>query len=145
MALDVIPGVTSGTFLLLRGILKSQTSTLYDFGLLVVGNARLYIAGELVVDNWNKITKSGHFFGMGTAEERGCMFVEAGKEYVVEMHFKSAGADAGFAAGSGAFRLGGCPRIPETEELERAVTLAAEADIAIVIVGLNHELESEGV
>lgn len=41
-------------------------------------------------------------------------------------------------------RLGGAPVVDPDEDMARAVKLAEEADVAIVVVGLNSDWESEG-
>jgi hypothetical protein len=48
-------------------------------------------------------------------------------------------------AGSGSgFRLGGREVYDEDEGIEKAVAIASEADVAIVVVGLNSDWETEG-
>jgi len=42
------------------------------------------------------------------------------------------------------FQLNLARQTPDAEELERAVALAAEADVAVVVVGTTEEVESEG-
>lgn len=46
-------------------------------------------------------------------------------------------------AGAG-LRLGGAPVIDPDQEIAQAVKLASEADVAIVVVGLNSDWETEG-
>ena len=41
-------------------------------------------------------------------------------------------------------RLGGCPKVDKEQALSSAVALAAESDVAIVVVGLNSDWEAEG-
>ena len=41
-------------------------------------------------------------------------------------------------------RIGGAPVIQPDEEMEYAAKLASEADVAILVVGLNSDWESEG-
>lgn len=39
------------------------TSGIFEFGVLTTGRARLYIDGQLLVDNWIEQERSSHFFG----------------------------------------------------------------------------------
>jgi beta-glucosidase len=41
-------------------------------------------------------------------------------------------------------RLGGCPKVDRQKGLEEAAELAANSDVAIVVVGLNSDWEAEG-
>ena len=72
----------------------------------------------------------------------------AGREVPVELTYRhgrrrrraSGGAEVDHADGAAQRR----PVIDEQAEFDRAVTLAADSDVAVVVVGTNEEVESEG-
>jgi beta-glucosidase len=116
----------------------SETGS-YTFGLTAAGRSRLYVDGSLAVDNWNPSERGDSFFGAGSAERTGQVELVAGSpcEIVVEYARVSAqGPISGLRAG--------CLLPAPPDQLERAVACAADADAAVVVVGLNREWESEG-
>jgi len=71
----------------------------------------------------------------------------AGEEVdlVLRHEVEHAGSDAAFEVGATAFQLNvEPPHGTEAEELARAVALARDADVAVVVVGTTEEVESEG-
>ena len=73
--------------------------------------------------------------------------LEAGQDVPVQLTYRPTG---GAAALGGAevtmltVQLNVAPVIDEQAEFDRAVSLAAESDVAVVVVGTNEEVESEG-
>ena len=66
-------------------------------------------------------------------------------ELVLRHELGARASDSSFAIASIAFRLNvDPPHASDEEELERAISLAAEADVAVVVVGTTEEVESEG-
>ncbi len=122
----------------LRGHFHPAEDGAHLFGLTCAGRARLFVDGELVVDNWSEQTRGDSFFGTGTHEEMGRTELRAGRpaELVLEYSCEGAVAMAGV-------KLGHHGPIPD-DLLERAVGAAADADAAVVVVGLNAEWETEG-
>ncbi|KAK9342520.1 glycoside hydrolase superfamily [Lipomyces starkeyi] len=84
---------------------------------------RLFLDGELIVDNKTKQRQGTSFFGIGTPEERGSKYLEAGRPYriLVVVSF-----------GPGGLRLGACRRIDPDQAIQDAVDLAAKADQVVV-------------
>lgn len=133
----------------LEGTVVPEESTEYEFSLSVAGTGKLYVDGELVIDNETKQVGGDSFFGSGTREELGRISLQKGKKYQVRIDFGtlpttklvSSGATA---FGAGGFRVG-CERVVDYEtERERAVKLAREVDQVVLCVGLNADWESEG-
>jgi beta-glucosidase len=72
--------------------------------------------------------------------------LEAGQEASLVLHYQPQDA-GGFGESELAmvmFQLNAARRLDEEEAFERAVALAGEADVAVVIVGTTEEVESEG-
>lgn len=110
----------------------------WEFGIESVGDVRLLIDGVVVIDN-SATPKGGSFFGMGKAELKGVVEMQAGREYalVVEMKQRSYGQ-----AMSG-LNIGAIAPVRGDLMLE-ALDAAASADLSILVVGTNADWESEG-
>ncbi|MDY7101331.1 MAG: glycoside hydrolase family 3 C-terminal domain-containing protein [Actinomycetota bacterium] len=109
----------------------------HTVGLASVGPSRLFVDGELVCDNWSAPVPGPTFFSNGTTEVRGTVDLEAGeaRHLVVEQQVERASLMG--------LRVGLAPPGP-TDLLDRAVGAAHEADLAIVVVGLDPDWETEG-
>ncbi|KAG4429804.1 hypothetical protein IFR05_014715 [Cadophora sp. M221] len=123
--------------------------TIWGFGLQVHGTCTLEVDDNLVVDNATTQVAGNSFFGAGTREERGTILLKGGQKHKLFIRFGSAETSKLTRNGvtafrKGGFRLGGCPRLYEEAELERAVQVAKSADQVIVFAGLNDDWESEG-
>jgi len=121
-----------------RGELAPSESGSYQISLVSAGRSRLYVDGALLVDNWSAQTPGEAFFGLGSAEVRGELALEAGRRYELVVEFANVDRP-----NLGGLKVGAL-RAPPADLLERAVSRAAACDAAIVIVGLNDEWESEG-
>lgn len=126
----------------LESIFTPEVSGEYEFGCSVRGTAKLYIDGELIVDNATKQRQGSTFLGAGTLEERGSKFLEAGKTYQVVLRFgssltqkvKKKGATA---MRGGGVRVGGCLKVDPVAELNKAVGLAKGVDQVVICAGLS--------
>ncbi|CEP22987.1 BGL1 [Cyberlindnera jadinii] len=122
----------------------------YEFGLVVVGTALLYVDDQLVVDNKTKQTHGQSFFNSGTIEETGKIHLEKGKEYKIRIEFGSTKTytlkdrDGVDFSSNGAISFGCARVIDAQEEILKAAELARSVDKAIVVIGTNGEWESEG-
>ena len=136
------PGVEldEGNFSLrLTGKFIASDTGDYTFGLLVNGLGSIYINDEIIVDKSRKGADADDFFVR--KESIGEYSMEAGKTYDVRVEFI---AQPGFdSLMPRYFRLGCTPPLP-TDAIDRAAQAAAQADAALVFVGLNDEYESEG-
>ncbi|KAH8699705.1 glycoside hydrolase superfamily [Ilyonectria robusta] len=127
------------------------TTGVHRFSLTSVGRARLYVEGELVVDNsdWTKIGES--FWGFGSVELIGEANLTAGQGYAVVVECwsdpKSPAAliedvNPVFTAHP-SVRIGYQEQLSETT-ISDAVSLANQSDVTVAVFGLNDEWESEG-
>ncbi|MCY3659376.1 MAG: glycoside hydrolase family 3 C-terminal domain-containing protein [Caldilineaceae bacterium] len=110
----------------------------YEFGLYTLGLGRLYVGGDPVVNLWEEYEQGDTFFGMGSPEKRAQCHFETGSSTKVVLEFMCMPGTP--VAG---LRLGVAPPLPGNA-IELAANDAAEADAAIVVVGLNQDWEGEG-
>ena len=121
------------------GTVIPEESGRLQLALAQAGHARLIIDGAVVLDGFANPAPPGgsEFFGQASQDLLADVTFERGvaTEFVVEF--------ASVNAHLGGFRLGF--RTPDTDALlERATTVAAGADVAIVFVGTTQDTESEG-
>ncbi|KEF51562.1 beta-glucosidase [Exophiala aquamarina CBS 119918] len=121
----------------------------YEFSLSVSGTAKLYVAGQCVVDNATNQTAGDSFFGSGTVEETGTIALQKGEKYPIHISFgtlptRTYTVEGANPFGAGGLRAGGFRKIEIETELERAATLAKSVDQVLLCVGLNGDWESEG-
>ncbi len=114
------------------------TSGLYEFGLITAGVGRLQIGDDTVINNWEEYEPGETFFGMGSAEKRYRCHFTANTTTPITLEFACQPG-----APFGVLRLGVVPPLPN-DAIERAAQTAAQADAAIVVVGLNQDWEGEG-
>ena len=120
------------------GRFTPQESGAYTFGLISIGRSRLSIDGQKVIENWIEQTHGGDFLGKGGKEVQATVTLEAGRAYLLTLELAKSEA-----VPLGAIHLGCLPPEP-ADTIERAVALAAAADVAIVCVGFGGEWQSEG-
>jgi beta-glucosidase len=110
----------------------------YGFQLVQISPARLLLDGEVVIDGTiDPPQPDTAFFGFGARLPVVTRPIEAGRSYelVVEL------ADRRRHMGGAEVRV----RAPFPDDArERAVTAAAEADVAVVVVGTDDDWETEG-
>ena len=114
----------------------------FEMGLGVYGTAKLFVNGELLIDNETTQRKGEMFFNCGTVEEKGILTLKKGETYHMKVEFASAPAcklDQGTNVlfGGGAMRIGGAKVIDADEEVKHAAALAKDADQVIICAGLN--------
>ncbi|KAI0373363.1 glycoside hydrolase family 3 protein [Pilatotrama ljubarskyi] len=148
---DFLPeGLTDTWTIKLRGSLSMDKTAEYELGLTVAGRAKLFVNGKLTIDNWTKQRPGDFFYGQGTVEELGTISLTAGKpvdilvEYTNTKPPEGPEADRSQPALMRGVRLGGCEKIDPNDALAAAEKLAAASDVAIVVVGLSPDWESEG-
>ncbi|KAF7330642.1 Glycoside hydrolase family 3 protein [Mycena sanguinolenta] len=119
----------------LRGqLLPREKDTPFEFGLISAGRARLYVDGELLIDNWTRQRRGDAFFGSGSEEEHGVFNLKAGVRHKVCVEFCNVRGPAD----------GDEDEAVMDSNPGEAVALAKEADAVIAIVGLNGDWETEG-
>ncbi|KAI0034128.1 glycoside hydrolase family 3 protein [Vararia minispora EC-137] len=148
------PTLSSSCFLM-DGIDDTKYTTIftpdedgdYEFDVSIAGKGTLFVDGKPVIDLMNA-PLGGAFFGLGTEDMRGVVRgLKAGQSVAIEMRMSNASfMSAGGAPFStrGGIRLGAVRLVDADEAIAQAVSLAKESDVAIVVIGLTHELESEG-
>ncbi|KAJ7472420.1 beta-glucosidase [Mycena galericulata] len=144
-------GLTKRWTLKLRGqLLPRPKDTPFEFGLISAGRARLYVDGELLIDNWTRQRRGDAFFGSGSEEEHGVFNLKAGVRHNVYVEFcnvrgpADGDEDETVMDSNPGVRLGGAEVVDADELLAEAVALAKDADAVIAVVGLNADWETEG-
>lgn len=141
MWLDAIGhGVDQGNFSVrFSGSLEVRDAGEHLFDLVSAGYSRLFIDDELLLDNWDGWEAGESYFGTGSSPKEGSVNLSAGA-HTLKLEYAP---KTGGAFGLSAWRMGFFRPLAD-DALERAAALAAEADVAIVCVGLNGEWETEG-
>ncbi|PYI31533.1 hypothetical protein BP00DRAFT_395983 [Aspergillus indologenus CBS 114.80] len=146
----VNPKIKSFTFYVdMEGYFTPEEDGVYDFGVTVVGTGKLYVDGEVVVDNTKNQRQGTAFFGNATVEERGSKALKAGQTYRILLEFGSAPtSDLDMRGvvifGPGGFRFGACRQVTQEDLIAHAVDLAASAEQVVIFAGLTSEWETEG-
>jgi beta-glucosidase len=135
----VVPGIESEAFSArFSGEFTPGDSGAHLFGLSSSGPSRLFVDGEQLIDNWTEQTQGDSFVGTGSSEITATAKLAGGETHTLTIEYSKQSAGP-----LGGVRLGHLPPMP-VDTMERAVTLAARSDVALVFVGLNNEWESEG-
>ncbi|KAJ6546416.1 beta-glucosidase, partial [Mycena vulgaris] len=145
------PGLTPNWTIKLTGRLTVEKTVPFELGLTVAGRAKLWVNGELTIDNWTKQTPGDFFYGQGTIEEKTVVDLRAQipVDILVEYTNTSPASEGDDNISSQpalmlGVRLGGCEKIDDIAAIESAVTLAASCDAVLFVAGLTPEWESEG-
>lgn len=134
------PGVSAEDYSLrATATVVPTTTATHEFRLVQCGRARVLVDGEVVLD----ATEGGYprgsaFFGFGTGEIIARVDLTEGQEIEVTAEFSN--RDSMLLSG---MRLGLLSTAQE-DLLGRAVALAADSDVAVVVVGTNDDWETEG-
>jgi beta-glucosidase len=134
------PGVpTSSYHFNATGMITVETTGQYVVSLVEVSPCRLLLDGELVVDGASTIPPRGQsFFGMGSVELTAIVDLVAGQPH--ELVLECDATNKQWAHGAQV----GLQFVEQDDPVRRAVELAAECDIALVVVGTTDDWESEG-
>jgi beta-glucosidase len=126
-----VPKVNQERFsLTLSGSFVAKESGFHGFSLSSIGQARLYMEGEIFIDNWDSYVHS--------AEKTAQRKFTAGEKVSIKVEYRCDGNRWWRS-----LRLGHLPPCPENL-MDEAVTLAKRSDAAVIIAGLNSEWEAEG-
>lgn len=142
--MDVLPAYSFKV----KAKLKPATTGCHTIGFMTVGPGRLFINGELFIDNWDW-TEEGEAMFDGSVDILKTIHLEANTTVDILVESTNEIRPAAKKAFCGrTHQYGGC-RIGYQEEskadlVEEAVEVAKSADVAIVCVGLDAEWESEG-
>ncbi|KAH7343148.1 putative beta-glucosidase precursor [Rhizoctonia solani] len=112
----------------------------HEFGVSADGLVDMYLDGKKIIDNSTKPTPGSAFFGTGTTEVLATVGLEANKPVQIVLQY----ASSLLAREKGGCRFGGGPTFDVDDGIRDAVQAAKAADVAIVVIGLNNDWESEG-
>ena len=119
----------------------ANTSGEYEFSLISSGRARLIVNGTILIDAWT-FKPGKEYFNSACDEVRARLSLEAGASYQILVEYCALRELPGL--GVTVLRLGLSPVLGDAA-IERAVALAANADKALLFVGLNGEWDGEGI
>jgi beta-glucosidase len=121
--------------------IRADVAGLWRFGVAGVGSCRLELRGIVVLDEVIHPTRAGFVNNFLDPPQRGVdLQLDLGDELEVRLLHEPE-HEAGFVKVVLAFRP---PRTGSDEQLAAAVALAEAADVAVVVVGTNEEIETEG-
>ena len=128
-------------------VLRASAAGTYAIAGSGIGRHRLSVGGAVVFDGLLELPPGADIVEgiMIPPQAVHRVGLDAGQEFaiVLEHEVGSAGGDAGEIGA--AFQLGLLPpHGSDDDEIERAVALAGDADVAVVVVGTTEEVESEG-
>lgn len=148
---DFLPkGLTDEWSLKCTGMFTPTNGGPFEFGLTVAGRAKMFLDGKMVIDNWTTQRPGEWFYGQGTVEETGVVELQAGKPVEIVVTYTNTRPPSvqeknrSQPALMRGVRLGGAPLIDKKAAINEAAQLAAASDVAVVVVGLNSDWESEG-
>lgn len=123
--------------IVVSGDFVPETDGNHDVSLVITGMGSLRVNGELLVDDpLGTLPRSREYFGFGSEEQVHAVPMRRGVPVRFEAQMRT-------RAGFSALRIG--VRAPEDpNELDEAVAVARDSDVAIVVVGTNDEWETEG-
>jgi beta-glucosidase len=116
----------------------------WEFGLGSCGYLNLFFDGKLLIENNESFEAGELFFMMGSTEKRAIVKnLVKGQSYTIEARgmFRW---QPGFLNIPFGIRLGAKRIVDPQDAIDAASTLAASSDVAIVVVGVTGEIETEG-
>ena len=131
-----------GSALVLRARYRPEVDGSHVLGVSGVGLLRVSVDGALLAEATNLPPRDVVEALSRPPELRVPLQLKAGRE--VEVSFEHSPNARGHNRGFAAMRLGIRPRIEDESLLDEAVRAAAEADVAVVVVGSPDGTESEG-
>ena len=133
------PGLVVGACSVrLSATFTPDVSGAWRLGIESAGRAVLRLDGAEVVDN-SEPSRGSSFYGAGSEPVEVTVDLAAGRSYELTVDVWPRSSSSPILGA----RLGASP--PDTgDEFERAVRAAAEADVALVVIGSNGQWESEG-
>ncbi|KAJ6515569.1 glycoside hydrolase family 3 protein [Mycena sanguinolenta] len=119
----------------------------WEFGVHFAGRGNLFFDNKLIVDLSTSPVELGEgLFGLATIDKRTVVKgLKAGQSYPLELRIStSTFVSLSPIPAWGGLRIGGSRKFDGEEGIEEAAALAKESDVVILVVGLNHDWESEG-
>jgi beta-glucosidase len=133
-----VTGAAAGVSIRLSGFYVPKVCGSHTFGITSAGQARLYVDGKELVDNWTSQAPGDSFFGFGSAERLASTELVAGRAYFIQIDFVRS-TDAIL----GGLRFGVLPPLQDNL-IDRAVLAAQSSDQTILVLGTNDDWETEG-
>jgi beta-glucosidase len=128
--------------------LRVPESGRYSIGTSGLGDFQLVIDGQMMFDETITLPPGADVVEamMKPPQQLAVVELEAGRDTPVQLAFRPAGGTTlgGAEVVMLTVQLNAAPVFDEQAEFERALSLAAESDVAVVVVGTNEEVESEG-
>jgi beta-glucosidase len=129
--------------------LRVPESGRYRIGTSGLGDFRLIIDGETLFDETITLPLDADMVEgiMKPPQQLAVVELDSGREVPVELTYRTTGGETmlgGAEVTMLTVQLNVEPVIDEQSEFDHAVSLAAESDVAVVVVGTNEEVESEG-
>jgi len=140
MGPEAAPGVATNCMSVrVSGTFIARSSGTHTFALVTGGTGgRVMLNDELILDNYTGQEPGTAFFGLGSSEIRAEVQLTTGEERRIVGEFTGyEGLDVA------AFLIGHLEPLP-VNGIEQAAQAAAKADVAIVVVGLDQDSETEG-
>ena len=136
--IEGVDDITSFSFRA-KSQLTSDQDGLHTLTLIQAGKARVVVNGETLIDGISDPIPSGEaFFGLGSEEVSVPLKLNRGETVELMVEYSSEGS-----VGLCGVQVGLRP--PENEDiLEKAVAVAKEADVVVMVVGTDEEWETEG-
>jgi beta-glucosidase len=131
-----------GSVVVLRARYRPEVDGPHVLGVAGVGLLRVSVDGSVLAEATNLPPRDVVEALSRPPELRVPLQLKAGRE--VEVSFEHGPNARGHQAGFAAMRLGITPRVEDERLLDEAVRAAAEADVAVVVVGSPDGTESEG-
>jgi beta-glucosidase len=133
----------------LSTLLRVPESGRYSIGTSGLGDFLLMINGETLFDEAITLPLGADVVeGMMKPPQRlGVVELEADRDVQVELTYRPSGGGTELGGAEVTMltvQLNVAPVIDEQAEFDHAVSLAADSDVAVVVVGTNSEVESEG-
>ena len=125
-------------YAILEGYFHPQTSGTHEFGLLSTGQARLFIDGDLVVDNWTQTQPGDAFFNRGTTQRTRSVDLVLDRPRPIRIEFR--GEQTPMMHN---LRFGILPAY-SGDLMAEAATAAREADAVVIMAGTSDDWETEG-
>ncbi|KAL0570610.1 hypothetical protein V5O48_011358 [Marasmius crinis-equi] len=149
-SVELVPNVGIADLL---GCRQSQLQVLvqnedgdWELGFNISGNGAVFFEGELILDLSNP-PPGDSFMGFGSAEVKSVVKnLKKGQSYRLEVRVSNEEfvKKTAILPTWGGLRLGGIRVVDPDQGIRDAVGLAKESDVVILVVGLNHDWESEG-
>jgi beta-glucosidase len=129
--------------------LRVPESGRYSVGTSGLGDFRLVVDGEALFDETITLPLGADVVEamMKPPQQLAVVELAADRAVLVELTFRPPGGGTELGGAEVIMlnvQLNVAPFIDEQAEFERAVRLAAESDVAVVVIGTNEEVESEG-